>query len=79
VIPGNDDAIRSIRIFVEAIADAALAGNTDLQGGPVGDEFVEVAEASAEEAATEEAPAAEAEAPAAEAEQAAPAEEKAGE
>lgn len=48
VIPGNDDAIRSIRIFVEAVADAALAGNADLQGGAVGDEFVEVEEAAAE-------------------------------
>ncbi len=60
VIPGNDDAIRSIRIFVEAIADAAIAGNADLQGGAIGDEFVEVTEASettaeapAEEAAEE--------------------------
>lgn len=26
VIPGNDDAIRSVRIFAEAIADAALEG-----------------------------------------------------
>jgi len=43
VIPGNDDAIRSIRIFVAAIADAALEGNADLQG-PTVDEFVEVAE-----------------------------------
>ena len=48
VIPGNDDAIRSIRIFVEAVADAALAGHADLQGGAVGDEFVEVEEAAAE-------------------------------
>jgi small subunit ribosomal protein S2 len=50
VIPGNDDAIRSIRIFVEAIADAAISGNADLQGHPVVDEFVEVAEAAAEPA-----------------------------
>ncbi|MFN3238987.1 MAG: 30S ribosomal protein S2 [Pseudomonadales bacterium] len=57
VIPGNDDAIRSIRIFVEAIADAAIAGNSDLQGGSVGDEFVEVTESAEAEA---EAPAAEA-------------------
>jgi len=45
VIPGNDDAIRSIRLFVAAIADAALAGKAELQ-----DEFVEVAaEPAAEE------------------------------
>jgi len=61
VIPGNDDAIRSIRIFVAAIADAAIEGNADLQGLPAVSEFVEVAEG--EEAAA----AAEAEAPAAEA------------
>ena len=32
VIPGNDDAIRSIRLFVTAIADAALAGVAEYQG-----------------------------------------------
>ena len=59
VIPGNDDAIRSIRIFVAAVADAALEGNEELQG-PTVDEFVEVAaeteavaEAEAEAAPTE--------------------------
>ena len=29
VIPGNDDAIRSIRLFVEAIADAVLEGQAE--------------------------------------------------
>jgi small subunit ribosomal protein S2 len=43
VIPGNDDAIRSIRLFVAAIADAALAGKAELQGEVSEDEFVEVA------------------------------------
>lgn len=61
VIPGNDDAIRSIRIFVEAIADAALSGNAELQGQPVGSEFVEVTEEVAEPV-VEEAPAETAEA-----------------
>lgn len=61
VIPGNDDAIRSIRIFVEAIADAALEGNADLQG-PTGGEFVEVTEASSEAEAPVAAPEATAEA-----------------
>ena len=28
VIPGNDDALRSIRLFISKIADAALAGRT---------------------------------------------------
>jgi len=69
VIPGNDDAIRSIRIFVAAIADAAIEGNAELQGLPAVSEFVEVAEG--EEAAAEaaaEAPVAAAEAPVVEAE-----------
>ncbi len=74
VIPGNDDAIRSIRLFVSAIADAALAGRAEGQGDVSPDEFVEVAEEeapaadkepAAEEAAAEAAPAAEEE-PAAE-------------
>jgi len=42
VIPGNDDAIRSIRLFVMAIADAALAGKAEFQGEVSADEFVEV-------------------------------------
>ena len=71
VIPGNDDAIRSIRIFVAAIADAALEGNAELQGQPKVDDFVEVTEASAEPA-VEEAAAVEAE-PTAEAAPAEPA------
>ena len=51
VIPGNDDAIRSIRLFVAAIADAALAGKAEFQGEVSADEFVEVtaAEPVAEE------------------------------
>ena len=61
VIPGNDDAIRSIRLFVGALADAALAGRAEAQGGANPDEFVEVAEAEAaavEETAAAEEPAA---------------------
>jgi small subunit ribosomal protein S2 len=42
VIPGNDDAIRSIRLFVAAVADAALAGKAEFQGEIREDEFVEV-------------------------------------
>ena len=41
VIPGNDDAIRAIQIYVSAAADAILEGK---QGGASADEFVEVAE-----------------------------------
>ena len=32
VIPGNDDAIRSIRLFVEAVADAVLEGKAEFEG-----------------------------------------------
>ncbi|MEP5568905.1 MAG: 30S ribosomal protein S2 [Halioglobus sp.] len=50
VIPGNDDAIRAIKLYVSAVADACLAGKAD--GGEVPaakDEFVEeAAEAGAE-------------------------------
>lgn len=62
VIPGNDDAIRSIRLFVSAIADAAIAGKAEFQGEVSADEFVEVeadsdaassVEASPQSAATE--------------------------
>lgn len=42
VIPGNDDAIRAIQIYVKAIADACLEG-IQAGGGRVG-EFVEVSE-----------------------------------
>jgi len=42
VIPGNDDAIRAIQLYVEAIADACVEG-TALSGPAAGDsEFVEV-------------------------------------
>jgi len=47
VIPGNDDAIRAVRLYVTAIADAIAEGQA-LAGGEVRiDEFVEVDEASA--------------------------------
>ena len=71
VIPGNDDAIRAIKLYVTAVADAVLAGKS--AGGEVvsADEFVEVTEAEAAPAAAPEAteateptePAAEAAAP----------------
>lgn len=54
VIPGNDDAIRSIRLFVSAIADAAIAGKAEFQGEVSADEFVEV-EADSEAASSVEA------------------------
>ena len=42
VIPGNDDAIRAIKLYVAAVADAVIAGKA--QGGEAvsADEFVEV-------------------------------------
>ena len=48
VIPGNDDAIRSIRLFVSAIADAVIAGRAEAQGSVSQDEFVEVTEVATE-------------------------------
>ncbi len=44
VIPGNDDSIRAIRLYVSGVADAVLAGRaTVLSEGPE-DEFVELDE-----------------------------------
>ena len=53
VIPGNDDAIRAIKLYVTAVADACLAGK--IEAGEMGsgkDEFVEE-NASVEPAAAE--------------------------
>ena len=69
VIPGNDDAIRAIKLYVTAVADAVIAGKAAAGEVVTADEFVEVTESEAEPA-----PAAEAEAPA---EEATPAEEPA--
>ena len=59
IIPGNDDAIRAIKLYVTAVADACLLGKVE-SGEAVSakDEFVEE-EAAKEEAAKEEAPEAE--------------------
>ena len=62
VIPGNDDAIRAIRLYVTALADAVLDGQARSAGEVAADEFVEVDEAEVDEAAEAEAAA---EAPAA--------------
>lgn len=43
VIPGNDDAIRAIKLYVTAVADACLEGLATTQEVPNKDEFVEVA------------------------------------
>ncbi len=45
VIPGNDDAIRAIRLYAAAVADAVIEGRATVttEAGPA-DEFVEVEE-----------------------------------
>ena len=49
VIPGNDDAIRSIKLFVSSLADAAIAGKEKRDGVMRPDDFIEIEEASAAE------------------------------
>jgi len=68
VIPGNDDALRAIQLYVSAIADACKSGKEYAQtsaGGTEADGYVEVADDAVAEAVVEAAPA-EAAAPAAE-------------
>jgi small subunit ribosomal protein S2 len=45
VIPGNDDSIRAIQLYVQGVADAVGEGRTAMAqvGGAVEDEFVEIA------------------------------------
>lgn len=73
VIPGNDDAIRAIKLYVAAVADAVIAGKAAAGEVVTANEFVEVTEPETDPAPTAEAaPAEEAVgAPAAEAETAA--------
>ncbi|MAW31901.1 MAG: 30S ribosomal protein S2 [Alteromonadaceae bacterium] len=54
VIPGNDDAIRAVKLYVTAVADAVLAGKGASSEAPVVDEFVEVVEAEGVEAEADE-------------------------
>ena len=42
VIPGNDDAIRAIQLYVTAVADAIIDGKERARGGVRQDEVVEV-------------------------------------
>ncbi len=53
VIPGNDDSIRAIQLYVQGVADAVDEGRTAMAqvGGTSEDEFVEVAGGSGAEAA----------------------------
>ena len=55
IIPGNDDAIRAIKLYVTAVADAVLAGKAAAGEVVSADEFVEVTEAEATPAAAPEA------------------------
>ena len=41
-IPGNDDAIRAIKLYVTAMADAVARGLNDADGAVSEDEFVEI-------------------------------------
>ena len=55
VIPGNDDAIRAIKLYVTAVADAVLAGKAAAGEVVSADEFVEVTDAAAEPASAQDA------------------------
>jgi small subunit ribosomal protein S2 len=50
VIPGNDDAMRAIRLYASAAADAVIEGRTSVQTDIGDDEFVEVDEEQAAKA-----------------------------
>jgi small subunit ribosomal protein S2 len=50
VIPGNDDSMRAIRLYTANIADAILEGRASVTTADASEEFVEVAENSAEQA-----------------------------
>ncbi len=53
VIPGNDDAVRAVQLYVRGAADAVVNGKAaSLQATP-GDEFMEMDEAPAAKAKTE--------------------------
>jgi small subunit ribosomal protein S2 len=47
VIPGNDDAIRAIKLYAAAVADACLEGSKSVSAVPNKDEYV-AAEGAAE-------------------------------
>ncbi|MFT7299727.1 MAG: small subunit ribosomal protein S2, partial [Porticoccus sp.] len=53
VIPGNDDAIRAIKLFTTAIADSLLEGRAEANNVTSKDEFVEVTAATVEATAEE--------------------------
>jgi small subunit ribosomal protein S2 len=53
IIPGNDDAIRAVKLYVTAVADAVIAGKGAGSEAPVVDEFMEVVETEEAEAPAE--------------------------
>ena len=67
VIPGNDDAIRAVKLYVKAIADACEEGKNAVSGKAAPEAFVAAAEAeeviAAEASAETEAPVVKEEAP----------------
>lgn len=54
VIPGNDDAIRAIKLYATAVADAVLEGRQKGSSVSSKDEFIEVEESEEKTAATPE-------------------------
>lgn len=48
VIPGNDDAIRAVKLIAGAMADAVLEGKQGMQGAAAAEESEEAEEAAAE-------------------------------
>lgn len=44
IIPGNDDAIRAIRLYTQGVADAILAGRATITVGASEDDFIELDE-----------------------------------
>jgi len=48
VIPGNDDAIRAIKLYLSAVSDAVIEGKDSITTGAAGDDFVEAEEKAAE-------------------------------
>ncbi len=42
IVPGNDDAIRAIRLYTQGVADAVIAGRATITVGSGDDDFVEL-------------------------------------
>ena len=51
VIPGNDDAIRAVKLYVKAAADACVEGKNNASGTVADSEFVEVSPEQEQQAA----------------------------